>query len=119
MSLAYESHIRDAVLAADLPAPSYLVDHRAKPAPKRFAVYRNNVVVSLVEALMSGFPSLVPLVGETFFRAVARAYAVAHPPNSPLMLFYGEGFAAFLETFEPTKSLPFLPPVARIDWAWR
>ncbi len=119
MSLVYQSHIRSAVLAADLPAPSYLVDHRATPTPKRFAVYRNNVVVSLVEALMSGFASLVPLVGETFFRAVAREYAVKHPPTSPLMLFYGEGFAAFLETFEPTKNLPFLPPVARIDWAWR
>ena len=28
-------------------------------------------------------------------------------------------FPNFLETFEPAQRAPFLPDVARIEWAWR
>ena len=89
MSLTYQSDFRAAVLDAQQPAPAYVQTPAAQPAPKRFGVYRNNVVVSLVEALRSGFPALIPLVGEEFFTALAREYAANHPPTSPVMLFYG------------------------------
>ena len=108
-----------AVLDAARAVPAHIQGPQAQPAPRRFGVYRNNVVVSLVEAICQGFPALVPLVGEDFFRAVAREYVVAHPPSNPVMLFYGQGFPEFLERFEPTQGLTFLPHVARIDWAWR
>ena len=56
---------------------------------KRFAVYRNNVFVSLVEALQARFPAVQNAVGTEFFVAIARDYAGSHGPTSPLMMQYG------------------------------
>jgi len=59
------------------------------------------------------------LVGEAFFDAVAGHFVRAHPPSSPLMMFYGSEFPVFLEGFEPAKQLPYLPDMARLEHARR
>jgi hypothetical protein len=56
------------------------------------------------------------LLGEEFFAGMARAYIDGDPPRSPVLLAYGEGFAAFLHDFEPVADLPYLPDVARVEW---
>lgn len=88
------------------------------PDEKRFAVYRNNVIVSLVEALKAGFPAVCRLLGEDCFRAVARVYAAREPPRSPIMLAYGASFPDFLAHFEPLAAFSYLPDVARIERSW-
>ena len=98
--------------------PAGLVGPDREPSTKRFAVYRNNVVVSLIEALQASFPAVCRIVGEEFFQAMARAYAVLEPPVSPILLDYGAGFPDFIAQFEPAQSLPYLPDVARIERAW-
>lgn len=98
--------------------PVGLVGPHGRPSLKRFSVYRNNVVVGLIEALEAAFPATRRIVGEAFFRAMARAYAVAHPPTSPILLYYGNDFAEFIDGFEPAQSLPYLGDVARIERAW-
>jgi Putative DNA-binding domain len=107
-----------ALLDPTLAVPAGLVGPDGEPSAKRFAVYRNNVVVSLIEALQAGFPAVCRIVGEEFFQAMARAYIVAEPPASPILLDYGAGFANFIAEFEPAASLPYLPDVARIERAW-
>ena len=107
-----------ALLNPALPIPDGLVDPDGEPGRKRFAVYRNNVLVSLIEALKDEFPAVHRLVGEDFFCAMARAYAVVQPPRSPILIEYGAGFADFIGTFEPTAALPYLADVARIERAW-
>ena len=82
----------------------------------RFAIHRNTVFVGLIETLRSTFPVIGRLVGEDFFRAAARAFAADHPPKSPVLAEYGEGFAGFLEEFEPARELPYLADVARLEW---
>lgn len=84
----------------------------------RFAVYRNNVVVSLIDALADTFPVLQELVGEEFFRAMAGVFVRAQPPRSRLMAYYGEAFADFVASFTPAASLPYLADVARLEMAW-
>lgn len=83
----------------------------------RFAVYRNNVVVSLVQALADAFPVVQRLVGDEFFAAMAGAYVRAHPPCSPVLSEYGDGFADWLAAFEPAAGLPYLPDMARLERA--
>jgi hypothetical protein len=100
------------LLTADRPPPRGLV-----PA-HRFAVYRNNVVVGLVEALAAAYPAVRALVGERFFRAAAGVFVRAAPPRSPVLILYGAGFPAFLESFAPAGRLPFLADVARLERAW-
>lgn len=84
---------------------------------RRFAVYRNNVVVSLVDALATRFPVVQRLVGEVFFRAMARLYVRHAPPRSRLLHEYGEGLPDFVETFGPARSVPYLADVARLEAA--
>lgn len=84
---------------------------------RRFAIYRNNVAVSLGEALATRFPVIRRLVGEAFFAALARVYAETEPPCSPVLAEWGEGFAGFLAGFPPVAGLPYLPDVARIEFA--
>lgn len=85
---------------------------------RRFNVYRNNVIVSLSEALAATYPAVHRLLGEEYFRALAPEFIRAHPPTSPVLMFYGETFAEFLEGFEPLAGYPYLGDVARIEWAW-
>ena len=107
-----------ALLDPTLAVPAGLVGPDREPSAKRFAVYRNNVVVGLTEALQANFPAVCRIVGEEFFLAMARAYVVLAPPTSPILLDYGAGYANFISGFEPAATLPYLPDVARIERAW-
>jgi hypothetical protein len=107
-----------ALLDPALPMPDGLVGPDGEPGPKRFAVYRNNVVVGLTETLKDAFPAVHRIVGTDFFRAMARAYVMVEPPRSPILLDYGAGFPDFIGQFEPAAGLPYLADVARIERAW-
>ncbi|MEX0870505.1 MAG: DNA-binding domain-containing protein [Aquisalimonadaceae bacterium] len=85
---------------------------------RRFNVYRNNVHVSLVDALAATYPTVLRLVGEEFFRAMARVFVGHTLPRTPVLIHYGGGFPDFIEQFEPAASVPYLGDVARLDWAW-
>jgi len=100
------------------PAPRGLVVAGRIAEAERFNVYRNNVVVGLVEALEDGYPAAARLVGREFFRAAARIYVAFEPPDSPVMSNYGAGFPDFIGGFEPASMLPYLADVARVERAW-
>lgn len=82
----------------------------------RIQVYRNNIHVSLCEALQAIFPAVRCLVGEDFFRAVAQRYIRSHPSAEGNLHRFGEGLAGFLEGFAPARALVYLPDVARLEW---
>ena len=111
----FAAALRDPAVAL----PAGLVGPDREPAPRRFAVYRNNVVVGFVNTLRSGYPVVERVVGADFFQAMARAYALTEPPSSPLLMDYGASFADFIAGFAPAAPLPYLPDVARIERAWR
>ncbi len=104
-----------ALLDADQPCPSGLKTWNGSDPASRFAVYRNNLFNSLIDALADGYPVVCELVGEAFFRAMAHAYVQTNPPHSRLLARYGERFAPFIEGFEPARSLPYLADVARLE----
>lgn len=85
--------------------------------PRRFAVYRNNVAVARASALARRFPVIERLVGEAFFAGLARAFAAAHPPASPVLLEWGGAMPAFLAAFPPLAAHPYMADVARIELA--
>lgn len=114
-----QSGFRSAILDPDLPAPPGLTDPQGRPAGRRFNVYRNNVTSGLTEALRQSFPVVRALVGEDFFTALAIAHLRAHPPASPLLMFYGQAMPDFLAHFPPVQHLGYLPDVARLELALR
>lgn len=99
------------------PVPVGLTTADGRNDPLRFAVYRNNVFVGLSEALVKRFPVTRRLVGEEFFAGMARAYADAEKPSSPLLFQYGDTFPDFIATFPPAASLPYLADLARLETA--
>lgn len=98
--------------------PEGVVDPDGKPAPKRYGVYQNNVVVSLIEALKMTFPAIVVLIGETQFTQMARAFIVHSQPQSPVLAKYGREIPEFLNMSEPLQHMPFLADVARLELVW-
>jgi hypothetical protein len=112
-----EAEFARALLDPSLPAPAHLTSHNAPRPGKRFDVYRNNVVVSLVNALRSRFPATERIVGGEFFAAAARVFVTRHPPRSKLLMHYGDFFPEFLSGFAPAAELPYLAGVARIEAA--
>ena len=106
-----------ALLDPERPVPGALVSHTAAMPAKRFAVYRNNVVVGLVRALARRFPAVECIVGAEFFAVMARAYVMKHPPRSPVLMVYGDAFPDFIERFAPAAALAYLPDVARLEAA--
>ena len=76
--------------------PMGIIGPDGLPTSRRFAVYRNNVVISLIEALQANFPAIRRLVGEEFFHGMAREFIIREPPSSPILLEYGAGFPDFV-----------------------
>ena len=114
-----QTQFRTALLDPSAPAPDGLQNPDGVAATKRFDVYRNNVAVSLSDALETAFPVVRKLVGDDFFRAMASVFLRAHPPTSPMMMFYGAEMPDFLAAFAPAQSVPYLPDVARVELALR
>ncbi|MGQ0664124.1 MAG: HvfC/BufC N-terminal domain-containing protein [Pseudomonadota bacterium] len=96
-------------------AAAVVVD-RLAPA-RRLQIYRNHYDLTLGEALAATFPVVRRLVGESFFGFAARQFTAAEPPCGPCLFEYGAGFPDFLAELPACRSLPYLPDVARLEWA--
>lgn len=84
---------------------------------KRQSIYRNNVFVGLVDNIISRFPATRRATGEAFFDALARDYADAVKPTSPLMMLYGQSFPEFIDSIPALAPYPWLSDVARLEYA--
>lgn len=97
-----------------MPTHPYLVDLE----PARLNVYRNNYVKSISDALASGYPAIEKLVGTAFFERMVADYIQLSPPASRSLVAYGHDFPAFVRTYEPAGTVPYLAAVAYLDRAW-
>ena len=116
--LSFAAAFAGSLLDPGRPTPGAIAGPNGKAATKRYNVYRNNVTVSLIDALAAVFPATMRITGEDFFRAMARVHVRATPPASPLLFEYGRDFPAFIERYEYARELPWLADVARLERAW-
>jgi len=100
------------------PLPEAISNTNGRTSLKRFNVYRNNVAVGLIDALADTYPVVQALVGDDFFKSIARNFTRLFLPGSPVLLNYGEDFADFIATQSETAPTPYLSDVARLEWAW-
>lgn len=87
-------------------------------ASARLTIYRNNVHQALINALVLTYPVLAKVVDERFFRYAASQYIKKHPSMSGNLEDYGRDMPQFLEQFEPVAHLPYVPDIARFEWAY-
>lgn len=116
-ALAAQRAFAAALLDPALPCPEGLRVPAGEGVARRFAVHRNNVMASLVDALADTFPVVRALVGDAFFRALAAAFVRGDPPRSPVLHAWGEAFPSFVAGHGAAAALAYLPDVARLEWA--
>jgi hypothetical protein len=114
---SYAAAFSCALLDSKVATPTVVAGPKSKAAVKRYNVYRNNVTVSLINALAAAFPGTLRITGVDFFHSMARFYVRATPPSSPLLFEYGRDFPDFIERYEYAQSVPWLADVARIERA--
>jgi uncharacterized protein (UPF0276 family) len=83
----------------------------------RFSLYRGNLSATWDKVLSAAFPVIRQLVGFDFFSALTRAFGMAHPSDNPDLNQFGARFARFLGSFEHVADYPYLPDMARLEWA--
>jgi len=86
-------------------------------AGERLDIYRDTFASVLTTALRLSYPAVHRLVGADFFEGAARSFIERHPPRCACLDDYGAEFPDFVSGFAPASSLPYLPDVARLEWA--
>jgi len=119
MLVDFQEEFSKALFNTDIVAPDATRAPDRTKAGKRFDIYRNNVIVSLVNALRDGFPLCEKLVGSVFFSELARAFVQQELPSSPLLSFYGCELPTFISNTKATDSVPYMADIASIEYARR
>nr|WP_315464926.1 DNA-binding domain-containing protein [uncultured Rhodoferax sp.] len=79
--------------------------------------YQSNGHALADRALQAAYPVLAQLVGDESMGNLARAYWHAHPPVCGDVAQWGEGLADFVAHSSQLQDAPYLPDVARVEWA--
>ena len=100
-----------------VPTAAQLLAGDAAIAEDRLAIYRGNALANARKALSGAYPVINRLVGDDFFEGLAREYQRRFHSRSGDLNDYGDAFSGFLVDFPHAQDLPYLPDVARLEWA--
>lgn len=84
---------------------------------RRFAAYRRNFWSNHRGAMTATYRVVELLIGARTFRDLATAYIAAHPSHDADLNRYGSDFGDFLAAHALAAEYPYLPAVARLEWA--
>ncbi len=100
------------------PLEAMLTTHPKLTPEEHMQLYRRNVQGAILHAMALTYPIVEQLVGEEFFAFAVQQYRKRHLPSSGNLDQYGAEFSAFLAEFTPASSLPYLPAMAELEWAF-
>jgi hypothetical protein len=83
----------------------------------RWEIHVSGYVSRMAEALQNDYPAVHRIVGSRVFRDLARRYLGTHPSRSFDLGRAGQYLPAFLRDDTLSERLPFLPDLARLEWA--
>jgi hypothetical protein len=106
-----------AIFESAMPLPAAIWSASSAAATSRFVIYRNNVLVGLLNALSMKFPVVRKLLWEDSFQRIAREYVTTEPPKSPVLLEYGESFPHFIRKSGPSAASEYVADVAALEAA--
>lgn len=83
---------------------------------QRFDVYRNNVREGFTAALADTYPVLRRLVGEDYFRQLAREYQLMHPSPSGNLYHVGQRLPGYLGARFAGTDYDYFTDIAQLEW---
>lgn len=92
---------------------NYVIDTRGRG----LKTYQFNGHALAERALQAAYPVLAQLLGDESFAALARAFWHTHPPGKGDLAQWGDALADFVRASEQLACEPYLPDVARVEWA--
>jgi hypothetical protein len=90
---------------------------RRAEAAARLAIYRNNLHEGFIKALSLEFPVIERLVGQDYFRQLAKEFLDAHPSRAGDLHGIGEPFPQYLRQRFAGTDYAYLSDVAVLEWA--
>jgi len=90
---------------------------RGTPGEERLHVYAEGYLVRIREALAEVYEAVRQVLGKQAFARLAAEYASAYPSHDYNLSLAGRHVPAFLRNSSLTQQLPFLPDLARLEWA--
>src|SRR5262245_5271409 len=84
---------------------------------RRFAIYRNNMFLSLTAHLRAIFPVTARLGDERFFGYAAHQFILRAPSREARLVTYGAALPQFLARFPACRHAPILAEMAALEWA--
>ncbi len=113
---AYFSAFEDFLTTGETAAIAEFIDEQANPA--LLSVYRNGYLRTCTDGLAANYPVVRAIVGNDYFRDLARAYVDQYPPTRSTLVGYGERLTDFIRQREGENGLDYLADAAAIDAAW-
>jgi hypothetical protein len=86
-------------------------------ANARLGIYQNNLREGFHKALAAEFPVIQRLVGDDYFRQLAREFQIAQPSRHGDLYHVGQPFERYLYTRYRATEYAYLPDVAALEWA--
>jgi len=112
-----QSRIRPSAAGGSGAALEVLNPQRGVPGTERLAVYAGGYVARIRQALAEVYEAIHHVVGERAFTELSHGYAQRHPSHEHNLSLAGRHLPAFLAEWPLTARLPFLPDLARLEWA--
>jgi hypothetical protein len=94
-----------------------LAAHADLTSARGLNVYQANGHMLAERALLAAYPVVAQLIGMESFGQLARALWHAAPPTRGDIAEWGEAMASFLGDSPQLQDEPYLPDVARVEWA--
>ena len=112
-----QSQFSAEILCEENTSVQTLIEQRGFQSTQRVNIYRNNIFSTLTETLSNIFPVTCAMVGEEFFKSMARIYIRSHTPDSGNLHDFGEHLPSFIESMPELSNYPYLSALAEIDWS--
>ncbi|MEW6776865.1 MAG: DNA-binding domain-containing protein [Bdellovibrionota bacterium] len=99
------------------PVSNWIVGESPDVSTRRLDVYAGMYFERLASILEGDFAKILEIVGSESFRTLAREYLTAHPSTNPSVRYIGERLPDFLKAHALAESFPYLPDLAKLEWA--
>jgi len=99
-----------------------LLDYLADPPPgcdllHRVGAYTGGYHARVEESLLESFPALAAVLGGAAFHSLVHRYLPCINRDEPNLNYIGRDLPGFLADDELGVALPFVPDLARLEWA--